>query len=220
MEYQPSNNSSWVWRRICRVKQIIAAGYVDGVWDVQHTGYTPAGCYEWLKGAGATVQWFRAVWNDWVVLKHQFIGWLFAHGALRTNDKLLLYGLDIDDTCYLCGQAVECMNHVFLGCSYSNQVINWLNQLSDFILPDQHILEWCVDRQGSKVQKGVQAAVGMGAIYHVWHQRNCSKNDCVLMVPKRVAELIIVEVRLRVRRRDEKDLTIGDKDWLKTMNFL
>ncbi|XP_074300713.1 uncharacterized protein LOC141632019 [Silene latifolia] len=204
MEYQPSNNSSWVWRRICRVKQIIAAGYVDGVLDVQHTGYTPAGCYEWLKGAGVTVQWFRAVWNDWVVPKHQFMGWLFAHGALRINDKLLLYGLDIDDKCYLCGKAAKCMDHVFFGCSYSKQ----------------HIMEWCVDRQGSKLQKGVQAAVGMGAIYHVWHQRNCSENDCVLMVPKRVAELIIAEIGLRVRRRDEKDLTIGDKDWLKTMNLL
>ncbi|XP_074292731.1 uncharacterized protein LOC141619611 [Silene latifolia] len=188
--------------------------------SIRHAGNTPTGCYEWLKGAGTIVQWFRAVWNDWVVPKHQFMGWLYAHGALRTNDELLMYGLDIDVNCYLCGQAAECMDHVFFGCRYSKQMINWLNQLTALILPDQHILEWCVDRQGSKLQKGVQAAVGMGAIYHIWHQRNCSKNDCVLMVPKRVAEQIVAEIRLRIRRRDENEMTIGDRDWLKNMKFL
>ncbi|XP_074266739.1 uncharacterized protein LOC141590020 [Silene latifolia] len=173
-----------------------------------------------LRG-GNYVRWFVSVWNDWVVPKHQFMGWFVCSWGSRTNDKSVMYGLDIDATCYLSWTVVnECMDHVFFGCSYDKQVTNWLNKLTALILPDQHMLEWCVDRQGSKLQKGVQAAVGMGAIYHIWHQRNCSKNEYVLMVPKRLVEQIVAEIRLRLRRRDENDMTIGDRDWLRNMKFL
>ncbi|KAL9232391.1 hypothetical protein vseg_007506 [Gypsophila vaccaria] len=50
MDYIPTNNSSWVWRRICAVKQLIASGFTDGRWDIEPTGFTPASCYEWLRG--------------------------------------------------------------------------------------------------------------------------------------------------------------------------
>ncbi|KAL9246164.1 hypothetical protein vseg_019734 [Gypsophila vaccaria] len=63
IEYMPSNNSSWVWRRICGVKQKLAPGYTDGVWDMQTKGFTPVGCYEWLTGEGQLVPWTRVVWN-------------------------------------------------------------------------------------------------------------------------------------------------------------
>ncbi|XP_074298290.1 uncharacterized protein LOC141629139 [Silene latifolia] len=49
-DYEPSTNSSLVWRRICRVKTELAAGYLTGKWHDQPNGYSPASYYRWLRG--------------------------------------------------------------------------------------------------------------------------------------------------------------------------
>ncbi|XP_074283463.1 uncharacterized protein LOC141608011 [Silene latifolia] len=59
MDYIPPASSSWVWRRICSLKQDIIHGFVDGKWVVQPDEYTPTGCYEWLKDSRPTVPWHK-----------------------------------------------------------------------------------------------------------------------------------------------------------------
>ncbi|XP_074283459.1 uncharacterized protein LOC141608007 [Silene latifolia] len=44
-EYEPSTNTSWVWRRVYRVKTELAAGYLNGKWHEEPDGYSPARCY-------------------------------------------------------------------------------------------------------------------------------------------------------------------------------
>ncbi|XP_074306120.1 uncharacterized protein LOC141641352 [Silene latifolia] len=89
LQYKPSTNTSWVWRRICRVKQDLAADYTNGAWDIQGAGFCTASCYQWLLRSRPKISWGSVVWNEWVVPKHQFMGWLLAHGAFRTKDKLI-----------------------------------------------------------------------------------------------------------------------------------
>ncbi|XP_074318592.1 uncharacterized protein LOC141655409 [Silene latifolia] len=113
LDYKPSVNSSWVWRRICKVKEEMLTGYNDGTWTAQ-AKYTPAMGYEWLKDWRPAVTWSKWIWNEHVVPKHQFVGWLYAHGAMRTKDKLIKYGLEIDDSCFLCNQAAESLDHLWL----------------------------------------------------------------------------------------------------------
>ncbi|XP_074298606.1 uncharacterized protein LOC141629519 [Silene latifolia] len=50
-QYQPGANTSWVWRRVCRVKQDLVAAYTNGAWDIQGVGFTTASCYQWLMGS-------------------------------------------------------------------------------------------------------------------------------------------------------------------------
>ncbi|XP_074315478.1 uncharacterized protein LOC141651677 [Silene latifolia] len=116
IKYIPCANSSWVWRRICKVKQDIAHGFVDRDWVVQPTRYTPAGCYEWFREARPPVHWSKVVWNDWAVPKHQFLGWLVAHEALNKVNKLVQYVLEVDDKFLMCGQSEECLSHLFFEC--------------------------------------------------------------------------------------------------------
>ncbi|KAL9237051.1 hypothetical protein vseg_011641 [Gypsophila vaccaria] len=123
MDYQASSGTSWVWRRVRAVKQKLADGYNDGVWTAQPHGYTPSGCYEWLRGSGQTQAWTGAVWNDWVIPKHQVFGWLNAQGGLGTKDRLKKIGVLEDDNCSICGQGSEAREHLFLNCEYSRRVI-------------------------------------------------------------------------------------------------
>ncbi|XP_074278599.1 uncharacterized protein LOC141602191 [Silene latifolia] len=154
-EYKPSSNSSWVWRRICKVKEEMRNGYVNGEWSVQPGGYSPAGCYDWFRGTRPRVQWDKAVWNGWTIPKHQFMGWMVAHKALNTVERLVRFGVIIEEKCFLCGIADETIEHLFCECNYSRRVVMELNQNTAWIFPVRDLVEWCSSRAGTGLQKGV-----------------------------------------------------------------
>ncbi|XP_074298436.1 uncharacterized protein LOC141629314 [Silene latifolia] len=196
MEYKPSSNSSWVWRRICKVKEEMRNGYVNGEWSVQPGGYSPAGCYDWFRGTRPRIQWDKAVWNGWTIPKHQFLGWMVAHKALNTVERLVRFGVIIEDKCYLCGIASETIEHLFW---------TWLNGA---ILANSTGLE------------GVQNAIVMSLMYQVWQQRNRSRNEMTLLRPERVAGAILENMRSRVRTREKTVMTLAERDWLIKMRLL
>ncbi|XP_074266072.1 uncharacterized protein LOC141588533 [Silene latifolia] len=220
MDYTPAAQSSWVWRRICRVKQEFLPCYTDGQWNLQGKGYTAAACYDWLQGTVPKVPWASLIWNGWVLHKHQFHAWLYAQGALRTNDKLVKFGMDIDATCFLCAQDSEGAEHLFFECIYSKQVIGCINQSLKCHIPDRQVLDWCMLRNGTKVRKGVQAATVWGAMYHIWQERNKCRLEGVLVRPERCAEKVIEDVKARIRGRDFQHVTKEDIAWLKHKNYM
>ncbi|XP_074283457.1 uncharacterized protein LOC141608004 [Silene latifolia] len=213
-EYTPSTSSSWVWRRICKVMQEIAHGFVDGVWGVQPTGYTPSGCYEWLRNTSPPVCWNKVVWTKWVLPKHQFMGWLVGHEALNIVDKLISYGMDVDAGCLLCGQANESLNHLYFACQYSRRVLLSLQQNTGCSFPLVIDLDWWSSRGGTNVQRGVQIALFWGAIYSIWYQRNKCRIDAVLVHPNQIALQVIEGVRNRIRGREKEIKNANDVNWL------
>ncbi|XP_074282752.1 uncharacterized protein LOC141607297 [Silene latifolia] len=218
LDYIPSTKSSWVWRRICKVKEEMLPGYATGIWGAQ-SDYSTKECYEWFKGSNPKMAWFKCLWNDHVIPKHQFTGWLVAHGALRTRDKLVGYGMDIDDQCLLCAQETECTAHLLGECIYSKRVLQALSQKVRINFPVNDMIVWCTQRTGTTLQKGMQAAMVWGVIYHIWQQRNRSNMEGILLRPERVAEQVIEEVKARVRGRDYKVITKTDLDWLRQKNL-
>ncbi|KAL9230930.1 hypothetical protein vseg_006218 [Gypsophila vaccaria] len=219
MDYTPSCNSSWVWRKICGVKQVLATGYSEGSLVVQQQGYTPAGWYDWLSGAGQQVPWARVVWSKWVTPKHQFIGWLLAHNALRTKDKLINIGLDIDHKCYMCDQNTETAKHLFLACQYSKKLVTELRTRVQIPLPDTEVLSWCIRNSGSQIQQGVQAALAMSAVYQVWRQRNQAKHEKKVMRPHKIAEQIYKELKCRIHHSIDSTISLTDREWLKQIKI-
>ncbi|XP_074266234.1 uncharacterized protein LOC141588704 [Silene latifolia] len=159
--------------------------------------------------------WYKCLWNDHVIPKHQFTGWLVAHGALRTRDKLIGFGLDIEDKCLLCAQETECIEHILCEWIYSKRVIHAISQKMQINFPVNDTIVWCTQRTGSMLQKGMQAAMMWGVIYHIWQQRNRSNMEGMLLRPERLAEQVIDEVKARVRGRDYKVLTKTDLEWLR-----
>ncbi|XP_074299556.1 uncharacterized protein LOC141630683 [Silene latifolia] len=220
LAYCPSTNSSWVWRRICKVKQELAHGFVDGVWVVQPTGYTPSGCYEWLRNVSPLAYWSKVVWNSWALPKHQFMGWLVAHEALNTVDKLLTYGMDVDACCLLCGQDNESLAPLFFACQYSRRVMMAMQQVTGCSFPLAVDLMWWANRGGTVVQRGVQIALFLGALYSIWFQRNKCRNDMVLMHPRHVALQISDGMKARIRGRGRENLSANDVTWLCHKNLM
>ncbi|XP_074278610.1 uncharacterized protein LOC141602202 [Silene latifolia] len=191
-EYIPSTNSSWVWRRICKVKQEIAHG-----------------------NSRSPVCWIKVIWTKWALPKHQFMGWIVAHEALNTVDKLISYGMDVDPVCLICGQANESLNHLYFTCQYSRRVLLLsLQQNTGCSFPLVIDLDWWSSRGGTKVQRGSQIALFLGAIYSIWYQRNKCRFDAVLVHPNQIALQVIEGVRNRIRGREKEIKNANDINWL------
>ncbi|XP_074278239.1 uncharacterized protein LOC141601833 [Silene latifolia] len=220
-EYTATSNSSWVWRRICKVKQVIVNGYSQGVCQVQHTGYTPVGCYEWLRGARTKVDWHNGIWDSWNLPKHRFMGWLIAHKSLHTNSRLKGFGMNVDGMCFLCGQAEEIQEHLFFECAFSRRVIQEAMKIFGLRLPDFDVLRlWCIHNTGLKTQRKVKNAMVLSAMYHVWQQRNKNRIEQLVLRPRCSALLINDDMKRRIKERDKRKLNTQELDWLGRLNFL
>ncbi|XP_074293135.1 uncharacterized protein LOC141620067 [Silene latifolia] len=220
MEYKPSTNSSWVWRRICKVKDEMRAGYVNGQWNVQPGGFTPAGCYAWLRGTRPRAHWVKAVWNGWALPKHQFLGWLVAHEALNTAARLASFGVDIEDKCSLCGLGSENIEHLFCDCLSSRRIVRELNKKTAWVFPVRDVMDWCMHRTSTVLQRGIQIAMVMSLLYQVWQQRNKGRNENVLICPEVVAGTILEDTRSRVRTREKTTMNLAERDWLVRMRLI
>ncbi|XP_074293587.1 uncharacterized protein LOC141620677 [Silene latifolia] len=184
-------------------------------WTAQ-TKYSPVAGYEWLKDKKPAVSWSKWIWNEYVVPKHQFVGWLYAHGAMRTKDKLIAYGLDIEGSCFLCNQTAESLDHIWCDCLYSRKVVQELNQRLKISFPVNDVFGWCTQVTGTAMQKGVQLALLWGMVYQIWQQRNKSRMEGMLMRPERIVSQIIEEIRARIRGRDFRMITKTDLEWLQS----
>ncbi|XP_074292236.1 uncharacterized protein LOC141619110 [Silene latifolia] len=102
-DYTPSNDSTWTWKTICKVKEQLKNGFIDNCWAPHQKGYTIGNGYEWLMGTNPTQDWAKIVWNEWNVPKHSFNSWLIMQEGLNTKVKLFAYGVFVeDDMCVLC----------------------------------------------------------------------------------------------------------------------
>lgn len=61
--------------------------------------------------------WFKNNIPTWA-----FILWFACWNTFSTKDRLSSWGLQVDPLCPLCSQALETHDHLFLACSYSEQV--------------------------------------------------------------------------------------------------
>lgn len=65
------------------------------------------------------------IWNSRAPPKVRYFFWLVLHGKCWTANRLMRHGLQDDDTCVLCLQCSETLNHIVLGCVVSRQVWFW-----------------------------------------------------------------------------------------------
>ncbi|XP_074267009.1 uncharacterized protein LOC141590310 [Silene latifolia] len=203
-----------------QVKTELAAGYLNGKWHDQPDGYSPAGCYRWLRGVQTKVGWHSVIWNPWNTPKHSFLGWIWVHDALKTKSKLLQFGVTDDADCMLCGLGIETQEHLFFDCPYSRRVIHAINQVMGGILATHDMLERSMQHPGSQVQKRVLYALLVCLVYQIWQQRNRYRVDMQVLRPEKLSSLIMQEIRARIRSRDLTLVKQDDVDWLHSLNLL
>lgn len=118
-DYQVNANSSWVWRKIVEVKNQIKEKidfdkFVKSEYSVQWG-------VELLTASQREprVTWSKLVWERVSLPKHRFILWLVCLQRLKTREQLAHFGMQVDQSCLLCGADIENIQHLFFNCVYS-----------------------------------------------------------------------------------------------------
>jgi len=68
------------------------------------------------------------VWKSWAPLRVKFFAWLALKQRLWTADRRRRHNLDAHDTCWLCDQEAETVDHMLISCSFAKVI--WWNILS------------------------------------------------------------------------------------------
>ena len=101
-EYKAPPNASWIWKGVCKAKEVLKAGYNNNNWGTCTKQYNANEGYKWLKGQYEAVGWHHWAWNGLNVPKHAFISWLVALGKVKTRERLKAAGVCNDEAYLMC----------------------------------------------------------------------------------------------------------------------
>ncbi|XP_074271170.1 uncharacterized protein LOC141595097 [Silene latifolia] len=189
--YTPKADTSWIWKRICRVQDKFAGGFSGtGQWLAAPAGYSVTSGYEWIKKTQPVVTWDKVIWNSWCLPKHNFINWLIAREALLLKDRLLQIGIAPDSDCCICGACAGTHNHLFFHCPYTRKLIWLLSCKLNVRMPAENLLIWIQSKPWAQVKKRVLIAWFQALYYAIWHQRNKARLEGMIDHPASVIKQI------------------------------
>ncbi|KAJ8430197.1 hypothetical protein Cgig2_006705 [Carnegiea gigantea] len=118
-------NTSWYWRKILKVRERMASGYNQNIWQSSTFGdYSIAVSYKWLMGPMDTAPISKVVWCKFNVPRHALCLWRLSLRRLPTKDRLARRGMSLENTqCELCYHNEETHRHIFFECSYTQCVL-------------------------------------------------------------------------------------------------
>ncbi|XP_074265961.1 uncharacterized protein LOC141588416 [Silene latifolia] len=219
--YQPTINSSWTWRQICKVKERMKAGYVNDIWGTNKGVYTPTAGYKWLRGDTPKVDWHPVIWGRLNTPKHSFIAWLYVLRRLATNDRLGHHGMQVDGDCELCGLEYETHEHLFFGCKYSSRCLELVSSWLGCSIPDQQVIQWCLQlKVKSMIKKQVIHSAVVALIYLIWMERNRCRIEQSVQHPVRVFQQVQYHVRLRLKSKQGISMSTAAQDWCRQVQGL
>ncbi|WVZ61528.1 hypothetical protein U9M48_011389 [Paspalum notatum var. saurae] len=120
----------------------------------------------------------RVLWKTKVPSKIKFFAWLAIQDRCWTAERRRRHGLQEEDSCALCDQGVETMDHLLVGCSFTKEV--WLRVLSVLNwtsrMPGNHLsfVDWWLQaRKGllKMVRRGFDSLILLVA-WVIWKERN------------------------------------------------
>jgi hypothetical protein len=128
--------------------------------------------------ATASLLGVAELWNTKVPPRVKFFFWLVLHRPLWTAERRKRHGLQEDDDCALCGQALETGEHLFLGCVTAREL--WFSLLAlvglSTLVPenDEDIASWWL-RQRHRIDHSAQSAFDSLMLlicWSLWKERN------------------------------------------------
>ncbi|XP_074291429.1 uncharacterized protein LOC141618220 [Silene latifolia] len=220
-EYQPTVNTSWTWRQICKVKEKMKPGFEEGFWGVDGDVYRPAAGYKWLIGEQEKVGWYPVIWNRMTSLKHSFISWLYVLGRLLTKNRLVRFGVIANGDCDLCGELPETSEHLFFGCKYSQMCLALVNYWLDSEIPVRDCITWCCRLKFRSLLKNkLMHMVVVALIYQIWRVRNLCRVEQAVWHPRVLLKQVQQQVKVRASMKIWSVPHRLDTEWCQRISCL
>jgi hypothetical protein len=147
------------------------------IWKWSPNGqYSSASAYSALFLGRIDILGARQIWKIQMLGKCKFFAWLALHSHCLTSDRLHRHALKDSNTCALCAQEVETLDHLLVDCVYTREM--WFRTLCYILLldlaldsPGNLAAWWCSARKSvAKVRrKGFDAFICLVALKGVQH---------------------------------------------------
>ncbi|XP_074306260.1 uncharacterized protein LOC141641499 [Silene latifolia] len=200
--YTPTVNTSWTWRKICQVMDIMKPGFVTGTWAVFPGSYSVSNGYRWLLGQQHPVTWYPLIWNKTLVPRHAFVGWLIVQGRLMTRDRLFRFGITTDMACAICSLQNETHQHLFSDCTYCTRCWDLLNEWLGMSIPKTSVVDWYTAwRCPSLMKKQIIGAAIVALWYHIWNARNIARIEDRVLAPRFLLRKVKQDIQGRCQER-------------------
>lgn len=153
-------------------------GADTAVWKVDDRiceKFSTKAVWSFIRMARPTVSWARFVWNQAAIPKHKITSWLFLLNRNPTMDRLISWGIDLENCCLLCGILPESRDHLFFTCLYSCQVWKTVIGVLGFSDPPLQwdlVLQWLSSVTTTPTEFAAILQLWHGTIYLVWQERN------------------------------------------------
>ena len=128
-----------------------------------------------IRKVGLNVGWSKMVWHNIVHPRYSFLLWLAFNKGLRTIDKLLLFGTEVNPLCVLCSSEKETFQYLFFQCRFSFQLLVAILRRCGWRGMDRSwtsITEFLCCRSGPSLKQGLLIFGFATVVYRIWQERN------------------------------------------------
>lgn len=131
--------------------------------------------WDFLRPRGPVQEWTANVWFKGAVPRHAFHLWVTHLDRLPTRSRLASWYLPVDQSCCLCGNALETRDHLFLRCEVSRKLWSLITRRLGYRSFTFHT--WTVFTSWLGSQQPTQSSTlcrlaAQATIYILWYERN------------------------------------------------
>lgn len=175
MEPSTSPRQLQLYTYMTTIQLTAAQDYYE--WEIDgkvYPTYKTGEVYDYLCAPRPDVNWEVAVWVKRAIPRHSFHVWLLVQNRLPTRDRLLSWGLQVDEKCLLCNRGAESRDHLFFSCNYSFdlwQTVARRLQISP-IRDWQRLLEQMITLPPLQNNRILTRLAWQATLYWLWNERN------------------------------------------------
>lgn len=111
-------------------------------------------------------------WQSRAPLQCRFFAWLVIKNRCWTSDRLARRGLPHQDSCPLCNQQDETIQHLLIDCVFARQVWHWMGQVTARVefepRQNETLGQWCSRQDGSATNRKATRAKCLLGMWMIW----------------------------------------------------
>ncbi|CAG7880246.1 unnamed protein product [Brassica rapa] len=161
--------------------------------DVELDKFSTKHTWEFLRPRGPVQDWTATVWFKGSVPRHAFHFWVTQLDRLPTRTRLASWGLPIDQSCCLCGNALENRDHLFLRCEVSQYLWSMITRRLGYRTFTFHtwtaFIAWLGSNHSSH-STTLRRIAAQATIYILWYERNNRLHNSISSSPAVLFKLL------------------------------
>lgn len=161
--------------------------------DLELDKFSTKHTWKFLRPRGPVQDWTATVWFKGSVPRHAFHLWFTQLDRLPTRTRLASWGLPIDQSCCLCGNALENRDHLFLRCEVSQHLWSMITRRLGYRTFTFHtwtaFIAWLESNHPSH-STTLRRIAAQATIYILWYERNNRLHNSISSSPAALFKLL------------------------------